>query len=155
MNGVYIGGQVDRTVASFSLWGDTLDPDVVTAALQRAPSRAFKKGDPTPSTHRNPNLYRQRGTWQLTSTLPREVPLDRHLRHLLDQLSPHAIQIQAFVRDGYEAEFFCGLFLERWNRGSGLRPSTLSRIAALGASLGLDIYGPDGPIDVADDDEAG
>ena len=153
MGRIQIGGEIDRNHATFGLWHEALEPDVLTSALSLTPSRAFEKGDPTPSTHRDPNLRYRRGTWLLVSTLPEDVPLDRHLRHLLDQLHPRADQIQTFVRGGYDARITCGLFLKRWNHGTELLPSTIGRIAALGVGFGLDIYGPDGAVDAVDDDD--
>lgn len=151
MSGVHIGGEIDRNVATFILSGDLLDPDAVTAALGLSPTKAWKKGDPTPSTYRYPDLRRRFGLWGLSSTLPREVSLDRHLRQLLDQLDRRSGEIGGFRRMGYEARFSCGCFLERWNRSATLRPSTLARIAALGASLWLDIYCNGDAVDVVDD----
>lgn len=153
MSRVRIGGEIDESVVTFILSGEFLDPDAVTAALGLVPTKSFKKGDPTPSTHRNPNLRRKQGMWQLESMLPRQAPLDRHIEHLLDRLDTHASEIGEFLKLGYGCRFSCGCFLNRWNRGTELSPRTLGRIGALGASLGLDIYCDDGVVDVVDDEE--
>jgi hypothetical protein len=123
--------------------------------LELAPDRALKKGDATLATERYPDVRRRIGMWKLTSALPQEVPLDRHLRHLLDQLDPRADRIKAIVREGHRADFSCGLFLTRWNRDTTVLPGTIGRIAALGAGLYLDIYCDEGDVDVEEDDEDG
>jgi hypothetical protein len=152
MSAVHIGGEIDGSVVTFILRGDLLDPDMVTTALGLSPTKAWKKGDATPATDRYPDLRRAFGMWGLRSALPREVPLDGHLCHLLDQIDRRLSEIGRFRRMGYEAGFSCGCFLERWNRSATLRPSTLARVAALSASLWLDIYCNGGAVDVADDD---
>jgi hypothetical protein len=136
-----IGGKVDRTRASFRISGDTLDPERITARLGLQPTRAFAKGDLSPPGRVTGRKYRRRvGLWSLQSPLPTTASLDDHLSHLLDQLDPHADAVGALVREGYQADFFCGCFLEAFNRGMELPATTLRRIAALEATLGLDIY---------------
>lgn len=155
MKSVTIGGEVDRCSVAFMLRSESLDPAVVTAVLKLTPDRAFQKGDLTQATKRYPEVRRKIGLWELRSSLPREVPFDRHLRHLLDQLDPGAEQIKAFVSDGHRADFSCGLFLTRWNRDTTVLPGTVARIAALGAGLFLDIYCGEGDVDVEDDNDGG
>ena len=48
--------------------------------------------------------------------------------------------LRAYHQAGYELDFFCGLMLDSFNEGLELSPSTMARVAALGATLGLDIY---------------
>ena len=53
---------------------------------------------------------------------------------------PRAPIIRDWLAQGCEADFFCGLFLDHLNEGVELSPRILGRVAALGATLGLDIY---------------
>ncbi|MDX2111920.1 MAG: hypothetical protein SFY80_16955 [Verrucomicrobiota bacterium] len=43
----------------------------------------------------------------------------------------------------YSLDLFCGLFLDRNNRGLTLSPKTLKAIGERGIELGFDIYGPE------------
>jgi len=47
------------------------------------------------------------------------------------------------LRQRYNCDVFCGLFLHTSNEGEELEPETLSILGARGLKLGLDIYGPD------------
>jgi hypothetical protein len=43
----------------------------------------------------------------------------------------------------YQADVFCGLFLEQKNQGISVSPQTLQLLGERGIELGLDIYAPD------------
>jgi hypothetical protein len=135
-----IGGPIDRVTVRFILYGDTLDPDAITSRLGITPTKAVRKGDPTPSTHRDPRSRRRIGMWALESALPRSVELEQHLRHLLDIFDPVSDRLLAAISEGYRPVLSCGCFLDDFNRGADLSAETLSRIGALGATLRLDIY---------------
>jgi hypothetical protein len=75
--------------------------------------------------------------------------LEDHITWLLDQLEPAAHVVrQLCAENGLRADFFCGYFMEQSNSGFELSPRTLERVAALGATLGIDVYGP--PPDASD-----
>jgi hypothetical protein len=46
------------------------------------------------------------------------------------------------VTSEYKVDLFCGLFLERANRGVSLEPETMRRLADRGIRFGFDIYAP-------------
>ena len=52
------------------------------------------------------------------------------------------LKIWKKLGEHYRIDLFCGLFLERANRGVTLAPETMAAIAARGAELGFDIYSP-------------
>jgi ribosomal protein L19 len=54
---------------------------------------------------------------------------------------------------GYRIDLFCGLYLERSNRGITLAPKTLSELGARGIELGFDIYAPEEPIQRTTDND--
>jgi hypothetical protein len=134
-------GEVVSTCTLFRLWGDALDPDLVTHRLGITPTQAGAKGTVRKEwrgrQHRWPS-----GGWFLGSTRPDEGPLEEHLIELLDQLHPNAEVIQGFLAQGFKADFFCGVFPNNLNAATSLTPGTLRRIADLGANLLLDIYDP-------------
>lgn len=67
--------------------------------------------------------------------------LDAQLRELCAQL-PSDPEIWQQLGDEVERSLFCGLFMEETNCGLSIEPSTLERIARLGARLDLDVYAP-------------
>jgi len=64
------------------------------------------------------------------------------IRWILDQLTSDLSRWSA-VTSRWKVDIFCGLFLERPNRGVMLDADTLSRIGERKISVGLDIYAPD------------
>jgi len=131
--------QISRVDTSLRLVGDDLEPGLVTEKLGITPESAHRKGDVVLSRG-VPRGHRPTGVWIMRSKLPDSASLDQHLKALLTVLEPKASAIQELKDKGYATEFYCGLFLDHWNRGTTLSPKTLGRIAALGAKLSLDIY---------------
>jgi hypothetical protein len=132
--------KISKAKVTFRLTGDTLDPQRVTQRLEIAPSRAYARGERS-GTRGGRDWYWRAGLWALRSTMPEGSELEDHLQALLDQLEPRAQIIRDFLAEGCAADFFCGLFLDHLNEGVELSPQILGRVAALGATLGLDIYG--------------
>jgi hypothetical protein len=150
---IVLGGDApDQKRASFRLHGDALDPDAITRATGLTPHQAHRKGDLRPSSDRRREAGRpelppwRSGLWSLHSetALPRtDNHLEDHLNWLLDQLEPAADVLKQFcVDDDLTADFFCGYFMHQSNSGFVFSTRTLARIVALGATLGVDIYGP-------------
>ena len=144
--GTYIrisGGSWSNT-ATFQLRGSRLDPDVVTRAIGIEPSRANKRGEPRAN---NPERTHRTGIWSLKSdeVLSRaDDHLDDHLRWLLDQLEPRARELRDVIAEQeLDAQFWCAVFMEALNCDFALPPETIGRMAALGATLRLDIYAPE------------
>jgi uncharacterized protein DUF4279 len=139
-----VGGGRARNKASFRLIGDRIDPDAVTRATGLTPSRSHKHGELMPSGDR---VWR-RGVWSLDSedaAFDRGTELEDHLSWLLDRLEPHADALhQLMAERGLKADFLCGCFIEGFQAGLELSAETLMRIGRLQASIGLDIYAPDG-----------
>jgi hypothetical protein len=149
-----LGGDApDHKLASFRLSGDALDPDAITRATGLTPDRAHRKGEQRPASDPQREAGRRElppwrsGLWSLNSesALPRtDNHLEDHLNWLLGQLEPVAEVItQLCVDDDLTADFFSGYFMHQSNSGFEFSARTLARIVALGATLGVDIYGPD------------
>ena len=68
--------------------------------------------------------------------------LDSQVEWILSRLTQD-LAIWKDLTQRFKVDLFCGLFLERPNRGVSLRPDTLEQIAARGILLGFDIYAPD------------
>ena len=102
-----------------------------------------RKGDPVLSRGEVVSLRRV-GVWWIDSArgLPRTGNhLEDHIRWLLDLLEPVGDVLRRLsAEQGLSADIGCGYFTSRWNSGFGFSAETLSRVARLGASLGLDFY---------------
>lgn len=133
-----------EAVASFRLWARDLDPATITAALGIQPDLAYRRGEIYKWSGGRPIRNSRGGLWHL-STAERTPPnedLAVHLSTLLALLAPcQETLLELMAQDGLEADFYCGLFLrDREGRESWLPPDLLRRIAALGATLKLDLY---------------
>lgn len=137
--------EIHEVHVSFRLSSDSLDPNVVTGQLGLTPTNAFAKGEMSPPGRVTGRSFIHRtGGWRLESPLPRSAELDDHLRALLDLLSAKAPIIRGYKDQAFTVDFFCGLFLNSFNERLELPPETLARVAALGATLSLDIYSAPG-----------
>jgi hypothetical protein len=89
----------------------------------------------------------ERARWSLRSEpvlSPDDDHLDDHLRWLLDQLEPRAQQLRDVVAEQeLEPEFWCVILMESANVDLALQPESVGRVAALGATLRLDVDAPD------------
>jgi hypothetical protein len=94
-----------------------------------------------------PTRTNRTGAWALESDdacSRTDDHLENHLRWLLDHLEPRADKLADVVaKQGLEVEFWCVVHMEGANCDFELQPETIARIAALGATLRLDIYAPD------------
>ena len=137
------GDEPDEKHATFRLVGERLDPEVITRATGLSPDRVVRKGDPVLSRGEVVSLRRV-GVWWIDSArgLPRTGNhLEDHVRWLLDLLEPVGDVLRRLsVEHGLSADIGCGYFTSRWNSSFGFSAETLSRVAGLGASLGLDFY---------------
>jgi hypothetical protein len=80
------------------------------------------------------------GVWLVSSenAVP-STSLERHLLHLLDRVEPVAAAIDALRRSQeIRADFLCYWISATGDGGPEVSPSTLGRIGALDASLGID-----------------
>ncbi len=128
-----------RTKVTLGIYGDHLDPALVSARLGLEPSRAFsreemarKRRKPYPSTT---------GAWLLDSSAHvLSDELDAHLRWLLEHVSPHAEALRALAAEGLEIQVRCTLLGDALGKGQALDAPLLRDLASLGAWLVLDIY---------------
>ena len=132
-----VGGGVDRCSVSLRLFGDTLDPDVVTAMLGAPPTNSCRKGDLTRRKHTE--RVEPRGRWLLQSGQRAGGSLDAVINELLDRLTADPA-VWSDLTCQFRVDLFCGLHLDDWNRGVTFHPATLKKVADRGLDLGLDIY---------------
>jgi Domain of unknown function (DUF4279) len=124
-----------------------------TTSAPRSTSRQPERSPRTSryqAAARGKTTRRQRtGVWLLgTDDRVESTSLERHLIHLLDAIEPAAATLNALrSRDELRADFFCYWLSATGHGGPEVSPTTLARIAALDAALGIDFYGPFGDPD--------
>jgi hypothetical protein len=134
---IIAGGDVDDIRVSLRVIGDDLDPDEVTRLLGVEPSTAAKKGRLREGT--KSQTPQRAGIWTLDLGKSREWLLEDLITAVLDRV-PVSLEVWRQLGARYKIDLFCGLFLERWNRGVDLSPGLLHRIAERGLALSFDIY---------------
>ena len=83
--------------------------------------------------------------WSLHAPDSEESDLDSQVAWILSRLTAD-LAVWKKVVASYHVDLFCGLFLQRSNRGVTLAPKTMTELASRGIELGFDIYAPEEPI---------
>ena len=81
--------------------------------------------------------------WTLHAPDQEPADLDSQVEWIFSRLTDDTKTWKKITED-YKVDLFCGLFLERQNRGVTLTAKTMAEIGGLGIELGLDIYAPEG-----------
>jgi Domain of unknown function (DUF4279) len=124
----WFGGLVDRSRVTLRVMGPDVDVRLVSELLQHESEQFKGQG------------------WRLRVLKAKPADLDGQIESLLSKLNPDVSAWRELTRL-YRVDVFCGLFLERPNRGLQLAPTTMLRLAERNVTLSLDIY--------ADFEEAG
>ncbi len=122
--------------ASLRIFGETLQPDQIGAALGLVATRSHIKGEPRSKKHKA--VWRE-SAWLLQSPLGDESDLVDHLKWLLDKLEPKLDVIMELSNE-YKIDFFCGFASGNGQGGFTLDSLTLQRIAKFGIPVHLDLY---------------
>jgi Domain of unknown function (DUF4279) len=132
---------LNRTAVSLRLFGDELNPDEVTRLLGKEPDKAERRGDIRPSGY-----TARRGRWNVSAGHRAPGDLDGQIAELLAGTTDD-LAVWQRLTSIYDADVFCGLFLEQGNEGVSVSPQTLRLLGERGIKLELDIYAPDGEAD--------
>ena len=131
--------QLYKTAATLRFFGDDLDPEEITQLLGSKPTIGAKKGGSW-LTSKGAEKTANTGQWRLS--VERQMPgnLDRQVAELLLHLTID-LDVWAQLTGKFEANIFCGLFLQESNEGLSLSPQTTLSIGQRGLTLDFDIYG--------------
>ncbi|WAS89994.1 DUF4279 domain-containing protein [Nannocystis punicea] len=130
-----VGGVPDETGVALALFGEDLEPDVVSAELGCEPTRTHRKGQRRGP--RSPPYVG--GAWFLELRGESPAEPDGLLRALLARF-PRDPEFWARLRAKYQVRVLVALHSGGWNRGFGLSPAAIDLVAATGAELGFDLY---------------
>lgn len=123
----WFGGSVDRSTAMLRVMAKVQGESVVkrdVSALLNC------KSDQEHLRH-----------WSLSAPDNQKADVDSQVVWILGRTTPD-IELWEKIAADYRADLFCGLFLERRNRGVTLSPKTMVDLGARGIELGFDIYAP-------------
>lgn len=80
--------------------------------------------------------------WSLHAPESENGDLESQVHWIFSQLTDD-MSVWKMVTSSYRVDLFCGLFMERPNRGVSLSPEVMSDIGGRGIELGFDIYAPE------------
>ena len=127
-------GAVDEITVTLRIFGDDLDPDEITQLLRVAPTKARRRGDLNKK-----GIPDKIGSWRLASEDPRQTPLETQIEHLLSTVTDD-LSVWSNLSHRFQIDLFCGLFLDKDNRGEALSAGTMHELGKRGIDLILDIY---------------
>ncbi len=134
--------QLERSVVSLRIMGDSLIPEEITTMLGHPPTYAQTKGETLIGKKTGIIRIAQFGMWRLDVEASKPENLDGQIGEILGKLTAD-LEIWSKMEKQFEMDFFCGLFMGKSNEGLSLSPQTLAAMGLRGIELGLDIYGPD------------
>ena len=132
-------GRTRKTYAHLTILSDHLSPEEMEAGAGLAADISWAKGD----AHRGSKRRHKFNGIVFESELDREnAEPDEHIEALLRRLGSNASQISKLADDDRveSARFWLYWDTTGGNPGLSFSPETLQSVAALGATLDLDIY---------------
>lgn len=119
----WFGGAVDRSIMTLRVACSGEECEAVSRLLNYSGSTPAKR-------------------WRLSAPDSSGSNLDEQTHWILSRLTTD-LGIWKQLTSQYKIDLFCGLFLERPNRGVTLGPDTMRQLADRGIEIGFDIYAPD------------
>jgi hypothetical protein len=123
--------------AGLRIYGDTVVPEKVGAALGLQATRTHVKGQ----LRKNGKDRWGNSLWFFESPLGKNRGLNDHLAWLLDHLESK-IPLLNTLSQSHRVDLFCGFSSGSGQGGFLLDTSTLARLGRLGVPLVLDLYPP-------------
>jgi hypothetical protein len=131
---------IGRVRASLRVFGESLDPDEVSALLGRPPTRQHRKGDKIEG--KGGYAVEPTGAWILDSPLSEKIELEEHIEVMLASLS-NDMDEWSSLTDRFSASILCSLFLDQYNEGFELSPRIAQALSERGLVAAFDIYSGD------------
>lgn len=135
--------QIQKSVATLRIFGDSLAPNEITNLLGCTPTFATTKGE----VIRHPSgreRISQRGSWMLEAPNCEPENLDQQASWLLSALTEDS-DTWLYLNKIFKVDLFCGLFMGSSNEGFSLSPTTLLALGHRGIEIDFDVYDPSTP----------
>lgn len=129
---------IARVRVSLRVFGDSLEPEEVSALLGRDPTRCHRKGDPLGSS----GDVEPTGAWILDSPLPEKAEIEEHIETLLAPLSSDPDEWEQ-LSARFSASILCSAFMDQYNEGFELSPRAAQSVAERGLVIAFDLYSGD------------
>lgn len=130
---------IARVRASLRVFGDTLEPDEVSALLGHEPTRCHRKGE---KGGPNGTSVEPTGAWILHSRISEKAEIEDHVESILTLLTGDSDEWSSLT-ERFSASILCGVFLDQYNEGFELSPRLCKALANRGLVIAFDIYSGD------------
>ncbi len=130
---------IARVRVSLRVFGDSLEPEEVSALLGREPTRFHRKGDKSSA---DGSSIEPTGAWILDSGLSEKSEIEEHVEALLSPVSNDSDE-WASLTSRFSASILCSAFLDQYNEGFELSPRLAQSLADRGLVIAFDIYSGD------------
>ncbi len=130
---------IARVRASLRVFGDTLEPEEVSALLGHEPTRFHRKGD---KCGPHGTSIEPTGAWILDSRISEKSEVEDHVEWILSVLTTDVDEWSSLT-ERFSASILCGVFLDQYNEGFELSPRLCQALASRGLVIAFDIYSGD------------
>ena len=131
---------IARVRVSLRVFGDSLEPEEVSALLGRDPTRCHRKGDPMGG--KGATAVEPTGAWILDSALSEKAEIEEHVETLLSSVSNDSDEWDQLT-SLFSASILCSAFLDQYNEGFEVSPRLARSLADRGLVIAFDIYSGD------------
>jgi hypothetical protein len=126
-----------ETYAYFWVEGFDCDPKDIDEIMTLQATESYSKGD---TYTQIPNKFREQGSWEYRSSLPRNEPFqDSHISNLIEVLSSRKEAIK-MLHEKYEIGINCVGYYTEANPGFHLSAELIKACAELSLSIDFDLY---------------
>ena len=132
---------ISRSTISIRLFGQKLNPEKITQLLGCEPSSSARTGEKIIKRNGQERIVKK-GFWLLDYGESDDVLVEEKIELLLGKLTDNLEAWQEVTKNLSLADVFCGLFIDNWNEGFTLSPSTMRKISERNLEINLDIYSP-------------
>jgi hypothetical protein len=116
------------------------NPEEITKQLGIEPTNVKIKGEYRVVGKKTPRkILNKENLWILDSELPRNIPIEKHIEHLLDKIKPYKQNFIEIAKQ-YSLQLTGAIYYYEANPGINLDKKILKEITDLNVELGLDIY---------------
>lgn len=132
---------LSESTAALRLFGDDLIPDEITKLLGSVPTTSYLKGQVVRGKKSGCEVIKKTGMWLLQASDRTPENLDSQVTELLGKLTQD-LAVWSSLKNQFEIDLYCGLFMEVSNEGAEVSSDTLMLLGVRGIALTLDIYDP-------------
>lgn len=134
--------EIAKSTVCLRVYGDNLDPEVITKSLGCEPSFFQLKGQELLGPQPGRKHTAHTGMWRLEAKAQNPENINAQIEEILNQLAPD-LKTWEVLNKQYQIDLFCGLFMDQHIEGIEMSPKSMKLLSERGVTIGFDIYGPD------------